>query len=375
MEALKTLPGLRVSEVNDRAQFMALEGEWNALVARVNDQVFYRHEFFRIWIDNFAPKAKLRVLVGRNDRGELSAVLPLIEQRSSLYGIPVTELSSAGNAHSCRFDLIAEAGETARSAGEAFMDHLRADKSWDVIRIIDVPEAGGAFWLADAAKQRGNPIGSWESLNSPYFALPSSFDAFSAGLQSKFKANCRRRRKKLEEKGAVSFERYDGGAELDAKLEEGFGLEASGWKGERGTAIAQDKATRGFYTELAREASARGWLSLYFHRLSGKAVSFHYGLSYGGKYLLLKPGYDETLKECSPGQLLMEDVVRDCIDRKQSEFDFLGPDMPWKRDWTDKARQHTWLFIFRDSAFGKTLCAAKFKWAPVAKEAMAKWRK
>src|SRR4051794_34042250 len=117
MEALKTLPGLRVSEANDRAQFMALETEWNELVAKVNDQIFYRHEFLRIWIDNFAPKAKLRVLVARNDAGELCAVLPLIEQKSSLYGIPVTELCSAGNAHSCRFDLIADA-DTARTAGE-----------------------------------------------------------------------------------------------------------------------------------------------------------------------------------------------------------------------------------------------------------------
>lgn len=373
MEALKTLPGMSVSEVNDRAQFMALENEWNALVAEVDDQLFYRHEFFRIWIDNFAPKAKLRVLVARGDDGKLRAALPLIEQKTTLYGVPLTELSSAGNTHSCRFDLIAKKGEEAEGAGRAFMDHLRADKSWDLIRIIDVPEGGAGFWLLEAAKQKGHPTGTWESLNSPYIPLTASFDELK--IQSKFKANCRRRRKKLEEKGALSFERLEAGEDLDAKLEEGFALEASGWKGNRGTAIAQDKATRGFYTELARECSQRGWLSLYFLRVAGRAVAFHYGLTYAGKYLLLKPGYDESLKECSPGQLITEDVVKDCIDRKLPEFDFLGPDMVWKRDWTDKARQHTWLFIFRDSAFGRAMCAAKFKWAPAAKEAMAKWRK
>ena len=42
-------------EIRDRAAFAALEAEWNALDARTADEPFYRHEFIRIWIDNFAP--------------------------------------------------------------------------------------------------------------------------------------------------------------------------------------------------------------------------------------------------------------------------------------------------------------------------------
>ena len=79
---------LRVEEIGDRASFVALEREWNGLVAETDDQIFYRHEFIRVWIDNFASTARLRVLTARGEDGRLEAVLPLIERRASWYGLP-----------------------------------------------------------------------------------------------------------------------------------------------------------------------------------------------------------------------------------------------------------------------------------------------
>lgn len=372
MEALSLTPGLSVREVNDRGGFLALEQEWNALVESAQDEVFYRHEFIRIWIDNFAPTSRLRILTARDASGTLCAALPLMEERSSLYGIPVKQLVATANPHSCRFDVIAP---DPVAAAQAFFGYLKADRSWDLLRIIDVPEGGAAWHLHDAFRQGGFPVGTWESLHSPYIPLPAKHDELMARLSSKFKANVRRRRKKLEEKGPVTFRKIEGGQDLESHLEAGFGLEASGWKGERGTAIAQDKATRGFYSELARSAAYRGELSLYFLEVGGKPVAFHYGLTYGGRYFLLKPGYDEALKECSPGQLLVDEVLQDCVGKGLREFDFLGPNMVWKTDWTDKLRVHTWLYVFRDSRFGRALCTAKFKWVPMAKEAVARWKK
>ena len=70
MEARQLTPP-RVVEVTDRAAFMALEPEWNALVEATANELFYRHEFLRIWMDNFAPEAALRVLTLRDDDGTL----------------------------------------------------------------------------------------------------------------------------------------------------------------------------------------------------------------------------------------------------------------------------------------------------------------
>ena len=374
MSALQVTPlgEVAVVEVTDHSAFLALELEWDALVEATGNTVFYRHAFIRIWVDNFAPEARLRVLIARAVDGRLVGVLPLLDSRGSLYGVPVQELASTANPHSCRFDLVTT---DAATVGAAFLEHLECDPDWTLLRIIDVPEQGAAFSILEAAAARGYPHGTWTSLESPFIPLATRWEEQQARLQSKFKANLRRRRKKLEERGKVTFERVSGGTLLDAKLEEGFALERSGWKGQRGTAMAQDPKTRGFYTELARHLSYRGELALYFLRLDGRAVAFHFGIESAGRYYLLKPGYDETLKECSPGQLLMEEVLRACVNAGLSELDFLGPDMPWKRDWTERVRVHTWLFIFRNSRFGRALCRAKFEWVPKAKEAVERWKR
>src|SRR3954469_15427156 len=94
-----TLEGQRinVSEINDKLSFAGLKSEWDALVEATSDEVFYRHDFIRTWIDNFAPDACLRILVGRDDTGKLAAVLPLIQERALMMGAPVRQLSSAAN--------------------------------------------------------------------------------------------------------------------------------------------------------------------------------------------------------------------------------------------------------------------------------------
>ncbi|HVE82639.1 MAG TPA: GNAT family N-acetyltransferase [Myxococcales bacterium] len=365
---------LQVSEVRDRAELGRMEPEWDGLLAQTpaHNSIFLRHAFIRIWLDNFAPRARLRVLVARDGQGALQAVLPLMERRVRVCGVPVRALVSTSNPHSCRFDLVARDGE---AASRAFFQHLAGARGWDVLRVGDVPEGGHAWHLHQAFEQDGFPVGGWESLRSPYVPLPPRWDDLAARLSSKLKANLRRRRRKLEEKGRVTYERFHGGEDLEARLDAGFALEASGWKGQRGTAIAQSVATRGFYTELARWASREGALSLRFLQVGGRPVAFHYALTAGDGYFLLKPGYDESLHDCSPGQLLMEDALKDCVAQGLRELDFLGPDMVWKRDWTDRTRVHTWLFAFRDSRLGRALCRAKFRWIPAAKEALARWKR
>src|SRR5690606_15664369 len=118
-----------------------------------------------------------------------------------------------------------------------------------------------------------------------------------------------------------------------------------------------------FYTTLAQEAADRGALALWFLRVDGRAVAFQYLLEHRDRCLLLKQAYDEAWRDCGPGQLLMEDVLRAAIRRGFAEFDLLGDDAPAKRLWTDRTRQHGWIFLFR-GPWGRLLHALKFRVAP-----------
>ncbi|WP_223760178.1 GNAT family N-acetyltransferase [Myxococcus sp. RHSTA-1-4] len=360
---------IRVSEVRDLAGFHALAREWNDLVARTDDQVFYRHEYVSCWLRHFAPEARLRILTGRDLEGRLVAVLPLRAAWGRQYGLPARQLLSLTNKHSCRFDLLAE---DPKRAGRAFLRHLLKDRSWDMLRLADVPEGGAAFAMLGAASKAGLPCGTWESARSPYLLLPGTVDAWQRERGKNAKP-LRRRRRRLEERGRVTLERVTGGERLAERLAEGFALERSGWKARRGTAIAQSQKRLAFYTDLARVAARAGWLGLYSLRLDRRAIAFQYGLEYGGRYLAMKPGYDESFAEVSPGQLLTEELIQDCIGRGLAELDLLGDEAPFKREWTETVRPHHWLFIYRASLRGRALYQAKFRWVPVARRMVAKW--
>jgi CelD/BcsL family acetyltransferase involved in cellulose biosynthesis len=365
-------PLVRVEVVRDRIGFLSLWHEWNQLVTACGDLLFLRHEFLQVWLEHFAPTGRLRILTGRDARGTLVAALPLIEERTRLMKVPVVQLTSPTNCHSCRFDLLAL---QPAHAGQAFLEHLRGDSSWDVLRITDVPEGGAAWALLRAAQGMEMPTGTWSSARSPCLRLPLAFEALQQGMSASFRASLRRRRRRLQEQGVVELERLSGGPELLSKLLEGFELEQRGWKGRRGTAIAQHPATLGFYSNLAMRAARAGWLSLYFLRLDGRPIAFDYGLTYGGRYLSLKHAYDERAGKYSPGQLLTEDTLRDCIARGLTEFDFLGDDSPCKKDWAREGRPQAWLYVFRRSLKGRLLRRAKFQLLPAAREALHRWRR
>src|SRR5207237_529097 len=86
-------------------------------------------------------------------------------------------------------------------------------------------------------------------------------------------------------------------------------------------------------------------------------------------------GYDESFHEYSPGQQLTSEAIRDSCDRGLSEFDFLGPDMEWKRDWEPALRTHSWLTIFRSIGKAKLVHEARFVIWPVARAAAREGRR
>jgi CelD/BcsL family acetyltransferase involved in cellulose biosynthesis len=283
--------------------------------------------------------------------------------------MPLRQLGSASNEHSGRFDLLAE---RPREASAAFLAHLAEDRSWDLLRITHLTEGGAAWALLEASERAGLPAGVWHSGRSPYVKLPATLEALAAAKR-KNRKTLRRKRRRLEERGKVTLERVEGGEALDLWLEEGFRIERSGWKAKNGTAVSQDPRTLGFYTQLAHRAAAEGQLALYFLKLDGQPIAFQFGLSYGGRYLAMKPGYDEAYADVSPGQLLTESLIEDCVRRGIRELDLLGDDTVSKREWTDRARRHGWLFVFRDSLIGRALCSAKFRLVPAARRMVRRW--
>ncbi len=363
-------PSCTVQEVQGRSGFAGLRDEWDALLARGPvDQPFTRHAYLAAWLDAFAPDARLRVLVARGPSGRAAAMAPLIEERRA----GVVTLGSPSNDHSSRCGWAL--GEDPEAGVGALWAHLRDRMRWDVLVLRDVVRDEPTSALVEEhARADRHLTGRWESLRTPYLTLGEQ--PREELVSSKFLANLRRRMRRLGELGAVSYRRVDGGTEaVDTFLDAFFALEAAGWKGERGTAIAKDPALVAFYRGVAHAAAREGWLALRALELDGKPIAMHFGLRHRGIYSLPKPAYDEAHGNLSPGQLLFREVLAECEARRLSQLDFLGPDMPWKRDWEPSFRIHDWLYVYRPGLAGTALHAVKHRLRPLAKEVMAWWRR
>jgi CelD/BcsL family acetyltransferase involved in cellulose biosynthesis len=149
-----------------------------------------------------------------------------------------------------------------------------------------------------------------------------------------------RARRRAEREGAVTAEviapRRD---QLPSLLAELYRVEAAGWKGRSGTALACDDRLGAFFTAFARRAADAGMLRLAFLRIGGRTAAVQLAAECGGRFWLLKVGYDEEFKRSSPGTLLMLETVRYAATRGLTAFELLGTVEPWTRIWTTSERK------------------------------------
>jgi CelD/BcsL family acetyltransferase involved in cellulose biosynthesis len=353
---------IAIEVITDRAAIAALAPDWERLRAEIGiPGPFFGPTWFAITAS--AISDDLRILVAHRG-GRLVGVLPLMLERRRLAGLPARVLRSLSDDHSQRFDALLSPAEP-DAVATMMWRHLESLGYWDALELRELLPDAAAHRIVRAAE--GHLTAEWPAMRSPYLHIND------ATQSPKFRANLRRRKKKLEkEVGPISLERIDSHADLDHALEEGFALEAAGWKGERKSAIACDHQLRRRYSQIAHAYASRKELAIYFLRAGTRRVAFHFSLVDQGVYFLFKPGFDPALAQYGLGHLLVDEVIRDLKTRGIHELDFLGDDMPWKRDWTDRLRPHSWRYVFSRSPYGRALGAWKFRVAPTLKRLLAR---
>ena len=332
------------------------------------DAPFYHPAWIGAYLRAFESRARV-LLVTAHSGERLTAVLPLIQERATLCGIPVRKLRGAANAHCNRFDLVRAAGGEGDAAVRLIWETLCKRSDWDVIELPYVVSGGAAEQLLDLAAADGHFTGKYELGCSPYIPLGGVDDVARIPRNSHFRQNLRRRMRKAQSQYGVRLIRIDS---ADPKaLWQYYELESRGWKGKDKAAIASTEWIRGFYDEIARIGARDGYFVLYLLEFGDRTVAGHFGLVYNGRYYCPRVSYDETYAAFGPGHLIVEAILRDLVQRGVCEFDFLGGWMEWKGEWTQLSRPYNCCYIFRPGLFGRTLCWMKLDLMTKARES---WR-
>jgi len=316
---------------------------------------FYMPDWSEAYIRAFNPKGKL-VLFTVWEGERLRAYLPLILTSGLVSGLPVRKLTSCASQFACRFDLVCCTGDERREVLPTIWREIGLLRKWDVLELLYVKEGSAIDELLQLASIDGHSVArklAWRALYTTFQKQSDGTEPWLVHAQRKFRANLRRTRKELDDLGSVSFQ-HRSSADPEA-LARFFQLEASGWKGREGTAIACDPARRLFFELVATAASRDGYFSLDFLELNGKPIAGHFSLVWNGRYQLLKAAYDESYSRFGPGHLIVLEALRKLGPSGLCELDFIASPKWDETRWASEERDHYTWFAFSKTPYGGIL--------------------
>jgi CelD/BcsL family acetyltransferase involved in cellulose biosynthesis len=135
-------------------------------------------------------------------------------------------------------------------------------------------------------------------------------DLLREALGAKKLKELRRQRNRLAEHGTVSFDVARTPADVVAAIEPFLVLEASGWKGQRGTALSQDDGDAAFIRRATSALAETGQCEIVTLRAGETPVAAAIVLRHQDRAFYFKLGVDERFAKFSPGVQLTLELTR-----------------------------------------------------------------
>jgi hypothetical protein len=290
--------------------------EWRALAERAIEPNGY---YLPAW--ELAVNASAR---GRTEVKALSAwreVSVVPDEQTALIGLlPVVSLWRA-----CRIPLPALASASpygtlctplldqslAEEAAKGLLNEARGSGAHALI-LRDVSLSGAAMKaLTQVLRPEGlQPIVLHSHLRACLDARRDADEVLRDALNAKKLKELRRQRNRLAEHGAVRFEVARSANEVSQAVEVFLALEASGWKGERGTALRQDEGDASFIRHATRGLAETGQCEIITMHAGDTPVAAAVVLRHQDRAFYFKLGIDERFAKFSPGVQLTLDLTR-----------------------------------------------------------------
>lgn len=130
---------------------------------------------------------------------------------------------------------------------------------------------------------------------------------WSRALNGKKRKELRRQAKRLGEEGELTFVRQHNTGGLGEWIDSFLSLEARGWKGESGNAMAREKDTHALFVGALHGAAERGRLERLALRLDGRPIAMLANFTTPPGAFAFKTAFDERYARFSPGVLLQQE--------------------------------------------------------------------
>lgn len=242
----------------------------------------------------FVSPDRIVVLAARRrSDGLLAGVWPLA--RTRLAAIPTLESPLVGGYDVSSMPVVRRGFEHA--VADAFVDAIRRSGDLPKLIVSRLAVTEGAFWqglmaLADRNTLTVHTAATWQR------AVMLS----SAGIADRRSTKrLRSKLRRLEELGSLAYRAHVGGPELEAAFAAFTALESAGWKGRRGTALAQRPIDATYVRALLAAGVADGTARIDLLSLGGRTIAGGLLLTAGDTLFFYKTAYAEAFARHSPG--------------------------------------------------------------------------
>jgi CelD/BcsL family acetyltransferase involved in cellulose biosynthesis len=197
--------------------------------------------------------------------------------------------------------------ELAEPVIAAWLDHVARDPQLPDLVLMRLLATDGPFAAAlDTVLARGDCETRLFDRHQRAILAPESDRAgyIDAAIGPKKRKELRRQKRRLEDAGDVQWSETKDAAGIAGALDDFLALEAGGWKGRAGTAIARNDDIRGFMTRAVTQLAAESKAAIYRLLIDQQAVAAIILLKSGNVSWCWKIAYDEAFARYSPGVLL-----------------------------------------------------------------------
>ena len=357
---------LILSVIRRQHDLVKWEGAWNALALSSPQQSpMLGYAWVAAFLQHCVPAHTSWLVITAVRNGQLVGVLPVVVRPVRVLGLARTQLFTPYDGHTNSGDLL-----VANDAGAEVLPQLIAAAFAEVptavsLTVTRTPEAS----LTVAAVSGGRMPFSSADVDSlgAYLTVPEIFEDYRGGLSRNFRNNLNKSANKLAKLPDVGYQFMRGADAAAGELPRLMAVEASSWKGQAGSAIANDPATIAFYTTLVQNLAQAGWLEWHFLQADGKTIAGNLAVRFADTVVLWKLGYDEHYSNCSPGGILLQELLKRACEQRDTREINLTTDLPWYDNWQMTRRKY-----FNVSFVRGNFVALAGVWFPAALRRAAK---
>lgn len=337
------------------SSFEAAKDDWSEFQSRGRSYVFQTREWLGNWFDHVGRHRNIEpCLVGiRSESGAPLFFFPFQIQKAKtikVLGWLGEDLIDYGAPIVCASVERSEAVEIWGSV----IDRL---PRVDVIRLAKIPERVSDYTnpllVLDPCFHQGR---------SHHVSIGGTWDEFyQRHAGSKTRSTDRRKRRRLEEIGSISYAMTDGAdAETFAAItQEMIEQKSRRYREISARDILAQPSYRNFFTEPKRGLLASGMLHVSCLRVADEIVTTHWGMAHNGRFYYYMPSYSGgTWSKFSPGRLLLFHLFQWCLENGIEVFDFTIGDESYKDDWCDEQMS---LYEFIEGRTWKGKCYGAYR--------------